>query len=193
MLTNRSAESVILTKHITRATVSDLIDVSVCLFCFYLLPGIMATHAAIQMVAQRQPLQLAQVPTVEPGDGETLVKVEWVCSTPLDLHQADGGLGTTYPNIVGDSIAGKIMKLGPNVENLKVGDKVRTLSNSWSSSDLSLTGVWLWLAITKGESSTRVCHLSSEPARQGISCSSSCSLFWIPKNRFPVASAIKKQ
>lgn len=76
------------------------------------------------MVAKRAPLQAAQVPTVQPEDGEVLVKVLWMCSTPLDLHQADGGLTGSYPNIVGDGVAGIVDKVGPNVKNLKTGDRV---------------------------------------------------------------------
>jgi hypothetical protein len=53
---------------------------------------IMATHSAIVMVGIKKPLDVRQVPTVKPQGDEVRVRVEWTASTPLDLHQNDGGL-----------------------------------------------------------------------------------------------------
>jgi len=52
------------------------------------------------------------------------VRVEWTASTPLDLHQNDGGLLVEHPQVLGDSTAGTVVELGPDVRNLKIGDKV---------------------------------------------------------------------
>ncbi len=85
---------------------------------------IMATHNAVVTVAIRAPLALIQVPTVQPEGREVLVRAEWTASTPLDLHQNDGGLLVKHPQILGDAIAGTVLKTGPEVRNLAVGDKV---------------------------------------------------------------------
>lgn len=84
----------------------------------------MATHNAIITVAPRAPLTIARVPTIEPQGREILVRVEWVASSQLDLHQADGGLLVQHPQGLGSTAAGTVLKTGPNVKNLQVGDKV---------------------------------------------------------------------
>jgi NADPH:quinone reductase-like Zn-dependent oxidoreductase len=83
-----------------------------------------ATHAAVATVALRAPLALIQVPTVTPVANQVRVRVEWTASTPLDLHQADGGVAVTHPQVMGDGTAGTVVEVGPGVRNLEVGDKV---------------------------------------------------------------------
>lgn len=84
----------------------------------------MSTHAAVVTTSVRGPLEILQVPTVAPAADEVRVKVEWVASTPLDLHQNDGGLLVTHPQVLGDAIAGTVEEVGSEVENLVIGDKV---------------------------------------------------------------------
>jgi NADPH:quinone reductase-like Zn-dependent oxidoreductase len=84
----------------------------------------MSTHAAVVAVATRAPLEIHQVPTVPPSDGEVRIRVEWTASTPLDLHQADGGLLVKHPQVLGDGIAGTVVEVGPGVKRLRVNDKV---------------------------------------------------------------------
>lgn len=84
----------------------------------------MSTHAAVVTASVRGPLEILQVPTPVPGEGEVQVRVEWTASTPLDLHQNDGGLLVKHPQILGDAVAGHVVKVGPGVKNLKIGDAV---------------------------------------------------------------------
>ncbi|KAL9632204.1 MAG: hypothetical protein Q9164_005459, partial [Protoblastenia rupestris] len=84
----------------------------------------MATHPAVVTVAKRAPLELHQVPTPTPIDNEVLIRSEWTASTPLDLHQADGGLLVNPPQVLGDGTAGTVIACGPSVQRLNVGDKV---------------------------------------------------------------------
>ena len=84
----------------------------------------MSTHAAVVTVALRAPLQILQVPTPQPAGDEVRVRVEWTASTPLDLHQADGGLLVKHPQVLGDGVAGTVVETGPDVKNLKTNDKV---------------------------------------------------------------------
>lgn len=89
----------------------------------------MSTHKAIATIAVRAPLGIIEVPTIQPTDREVRVRVEWTASTPLDLHQNDGGLVYKHPQILGDSIAGTVMEVGPTVQNLAVGDQVSSTSS----------------------------------------------------------------
>ncbi|MCJ1311654.1 hypothetical protein MMC25_005327 [Agyrium rufum] len=83
----------------------------------------MSTHKAIVTVAVRAPLEIMEVPTVQPVGREVRVKVQWTASTPLDLHQNDGGLLVKFPQILGDSVAGIVEEVGLRVRNLAVGDQ----------------------------------------------------------------------
>ncbi|OBT46472.1 hypothetical protein VE00_03367 [Pseudogymnoascus sp. WSF 3629] len=82
------------------------------------------THNGVATVAIRAPLGIIQLSTIQPREGEVLVRVEWTASTPLDLHQNDGGLLVEHPQVLGDGIAGTVKSVGAGVQNLVVGDKV---------------------------------------------------------------------
>ncbi|TVY14597.1 Dehydrogenase azaJ [Lachnellula arida] len=84
----------------------------------------MSTHPAVVTASVRGALQVIKVPTVAPCTGEVLVRVEWTASTPLDLHQNDGGLLVQHPQVLGGDIAGTVVEVGLGVERLEVGDKV---------------------------------------------------------------------
>jgi Zn-dependent alcohol dehydrogenase len=84
----------------------------------------MSTHKALATVAIRAPLEIIQVPTLRPVDREVRVRVQWTASTPLDLHQNDGGLFIKHPQILGDGVAGTVEEVGPLVRDLAVGDQV---------------------------------------------------------------------
>ena len=84
----------------------------------------MATHTAVVTVSVRGALETRQVRTIPPSDGEVRVRVEWTASTPVDLHQNDGGLFVTHPQVLGDGTAGTVVEVGPGVKKLKVGDRV---------------------------------------------------------------------
>ncbi|EXJ94017.1 hypothetical protein A1O1_02410 [Capronia coronata CBS 617.96] len=84
----------------------------------------MSTHSAVVTVGPGLPLAVHQVPTPVPTGDQIRVKNRWTASTPLDLHQADGGLLVQPPQILGDGVAGEVVEVGPEVSKLKVGDRV---------------------------------------------------------------------
>jgi D-arabinose 1-dehydrogenase-like Zn-dependent alcohol dehydrogenase len=84
----------------------------------------MSTHEAVATVAIRAHLQVIKVPTIRPIDHEVRVRVEWIASTPLNLHQNDGGLLVQHPQILGGNLAGTVIEVGPLVQNLAIGDPV---------------------------------------------------------------------
>ena len=83
----------------------------------------MATHPAVVTVAKGAPLEIHQHPTVTPTGNEVRVRNEWTASTPLDLHQNDGGLLVSHPQGLGDGLAGTVVEVGPD-SRLKAGDEV---------------------------------------------------------------------
>lgn len=87
--------------------------------------AIPSSHRAVVSPKTRQPLAILDVPTAQPEAGEVVVRVQWTGSSPVDLHLADGGLFGPDPNqIPGDTFAGVVAALGPEVTTLKVGDRV---------------------------------------------------------------------
>lgn len=84
----------------------------------------MGTHRAVVTVAPGQPLETLLVPTPKPVGNQVRVRTQWTASTPLDLHQGDGGLLVQHPQVLGDGFGGHVVEVGPEVENLKVGDVV---------------------------------------------------------------------
>ena len=87
-------------------------------------------HIAVATPAPRAPLVLLEVSTIPPIDGEITVHVQWAASTPLHLHQADGGLLVKHPYIMGGDFAGTVVAVGPPSRNqsaseeIEVGDAV---------------------------------------------------------------------
>ena len=74
-----------------------------------------------------QQIEIRQLPVMEPGEGQVLLKVCacGVCGT--DVHIYQGGKGSadvTPPVILGHEFSGFIEKIGPGVEGLKVGQLV---------------------------------------------------------------------
>jgi NADPH:quinone reductase-like Zn-dependent oxidoreductase len=84
----------------------------------------MSTHSAIATVGIKAPLAVVQAPTVKPTGEQVRIRVKWTASTPLDLHQNDGGLLVKHPQVLGDGTAGTVIEVGPDVKSLTVGDEV---------------------------------------------------------------------
>ncbi|TDH66388.1 uncharacterized protein CCR75_009297 [Bremia lactucae] len=59
------------------------------------------------------------------GDGDVEIKISHCGICGSDVHTVDSGWGpTTYPCVVGHEIVGHVTILGPNVKDLKIGDRV---------------------------------------------------------------------
>jgi NADPH:quinone reductase-like Zn-dependent oxidoreductase len=111
----------------------------------------MTTHPAIVTVGIKKLLEIKQVPTIKPQGDEVRVRVEWTASTPLDLHQNDGGLLVQHPQVLGDGTAGTVTEVGPDVKRLQVGDKV--FGFTWRSQqekahqEFCTTNEWLFAKV----------------------------------------------
>jgi NADPH:quinone reductase-like Zn-dependent oxidoreductase len=93
----------------------------------------MSTHPQVVTVALGAPLEVHQVPTRRAKGNEVRVRVEWTASTPLDIHQALGGLLVhKYPQGLGDGTAGTVVEAAPDARH-KVGDKV--FGFTWRSNE----------------------------------------------------------
>jgi len=71
------------------------------------------------------PLRLEEVPIPVPGPGEVRVRVRATgVGLTVVIMTANPGLVTSFPRIPGHEVAGDVVELGPQVANMKIGDRV---------------------------------------------------------------------
>src|SRR5262245_20750025 len=70
--------------------------------------------------------QYADAPDPKPGRGEVLIEVKATSINHVDIFLRRGmpGIKVPLPKIVGSDASGIIRELGPDVTDLKVGDRV---------------------------------------------------------------------
>jgi NADPH:quinone reductase-like Zn-dependent oxidoreductase len=73
-------------------------------------------------------LRFGDYPDPSPGPGEVLVKVAAASINPIDLMQRSGAtknfFPVEFPGIIGWDVSGTVLKLGPGVDQLAIGDRV---------------------------------------------------------------------
>jgi alcohol dehydrogenase len=74
--------------------------------------------------AKSKPLAIEEVELDDPGHGEVLVKIAAAGLCHSDLSVIDGNRPRPTPMVLGHEAAGVVEKLGPGVDDLKVGDHV---------------------------------------------------------------------
>ena len=81
---------------------------------------------AIQVQALGGPevMQLVEIPTPTPGPGEVLVKLAAAGVNFSDIYKRSGQYATQVPYIPGEEGSGIVAALGPNVQDVQVGDHV---------------------------------------------------------------------
>ncbi|KAI1439526.1 GroES-like protein [Annulohypoxylon stygium] len=121
------------------------------------------THDALVIVAPRAPYEIHQYPTISPVEDEILVHVKWTASTPLDLHQADGGLLVEPPYRTGSTSAGVVVEVGPDVKHFNVGDRVFGYAHQqpkWKAhQEYATAPEWVFAKVPKGFSFEQVVTL----------------------------------
>jgi 2-desacetyl-2-hydroxyethyl bacteriochlorophyllide A dehydrogenase len=72
-------------------------------------------------------MEVKEIPTPVPGEGEILVKVQacGICGTDVHIFEgAEGAATVTPPVVVGHEFSGVVEKVGPHVRGIKEGDRV---------------------------------------------------------------------
>jgi len=82
-------------------------------------------------------IEITDVPTPEPGPGEVLIRVDACGVCHSDVHLAHGDWDqlkpiTKTPLILGHEVIGTVSKLGDNVHDVKLGDRVGVPWLHWS-------------------------------------------------------------
>lgn len=72
-----------------------------------------------------EPLVPGELPVLQPGSGDLLVKVKACAVCRTDLHVVDGDLpDPKLPLVPGHEVVGRVEKIGSSVSNFQIGDRV---------------------------------------------------------------------
>lgn len=82
-------------------------------------------------------LVIEEIPIVEPGPGDVLIKVKYcgICGTDVHIFYGEKGSAEVNPPVtLGHEFSGEIVKTGEQVKRLKVGDRVSVDPNMYCGS-----------------------------------------------------------
>jgi NADPH2:quinone reductase len=82
--------------------------------------------AIIRQTGSPDVIEIADLPSPQPRDGEVLIDVRAVSVNPIDTYVRSGAVASDLPNpfIIGCDAAGVVAALGEGVSNASVGDRV---------------------------------------------------------------------
>ncbi|KAJ5713359.1 alcohol dehydrogenase [Penicillium malachiteum] len=86
--------------------------------------ALFVNEAAWLPTANARPVKVEHGPTPNPCENEVVIKVAYASVNPADWKLQDGPSHLTYPFIYGLEVAGKIVQLGSQVTQLKLGQRV---------------------------------------------------------------------
>lgn len=89
-----------------------------------------------------------QVP--EPGEGEARVKIEAIGVNFIDIYHRIGRYQGTLPLTLGQEAAGVVDAVGPNVTEVKIGDRVAYASVQGSYAEYAIAPAWRLIPIPAG-------------------------------------------
>jgi NADPH2:quinone reductase len=95
-------------------------------------------------------LQVKEVPVPEPGEGEARVKIEVIGVNFLDIYQRIGRYQGSLPFILGQEAAGIVDAVGPNVTEVKPGDRVAYAMVQGSYAESAIVPTWKLIPIPAG-------------------------------------------
>ena len=95
-------------------------------------------------------LKVEDVPVPEPGEGEARVKVEVIGVNFLDIYQRMGRYQGAMPFTLGQEAAGIVDAVGPNVADVKPGDRVAYASVQGSYAEYAIVPAWRLVSIPAG-------------------------------------------
>ncbi len=88
---------------------------------------------AMILRAQRESLELADIPRPSPGPSQVLIRTAACAVCRTDLHVYDGDLTEpVLPLVLGHEIVGRIEQLGPGVDRFTLGDRVGVPWLGWT-------------------------------------------------------------
>lgn len=95
-------------------------------------------------------LKYEEVPVPEPGEGEVRVKIEAVGVNFIDIYHRIGRYQGSLPLTLGQEAAGTVDALGPNVTDVKPGDRVVYASVQGAYAGYAIVPAWRLVPVPKG-------------------------------------------
>src|SRR5687768_5423199 len=87
-------------------------------------------------------LKIEDIPMPEPGEGEARVKTEAIGVNFLDIYQRIGRYQGSPPFTLGQEAAGIVDSVGPDVTDVKPGDRVSFASVQGSYAEYVIVPAW---------------------------------------------------
>jgi NADPH:quinone reductase len=100
-------------------------------------------------------LKVLDIPLPEPGEGEARVKIEAIGVNFLDIYQRIGRYQGSVPFTLGQEAAGIVDAVGPNVTEVKPGDRVAYASVQGSYAEYAIVPAWHLVPIPAGVDTQR--------------------------------------
>jgi len=94
-------------------------------------------------------LKYDEIPVPGPGEGEARVKIEAVGVNFIDIYHRIGRYQGSLPLTLGQEAAGTVDAVGPNVTDVKPGDRVVYASVQGSYAEYAIVPVWRLVHIPK--------------------------------------------
>ena len=95
-------------------------------------------------------LKLEEVPVLEPGEGEARVKIEAIGVNFIDIYHRIGRYQGSLPLTLGQEAAGMVDAVGPNVTDVKPGDRVAYASVQGAYAEYAIAPAWRLVPIPTG-------------------------------------------
>lgn len=95
-------------------------------------------------------LKYEDVPMPEPGEGEARVRIEAIGVNFLDVYQRIGRYQGSPPFTLGQEAAGTVDTVGPNVTEVKPGDRVAYASVQGSYAEYAVVPAWRLIQMPSG-------------------------------------------
>lgn len=95
-------------------------------------------------------LKVEDLPVPDPGEGETRIKIEAAGVNFIDIYQRLGRYQGSLPLTLGQEAAGTVEAVGPNVTEVKPGDRVAYASVQGSYAEYAIAPAWRLIPIPTG-------------------------------------------
>src|SRR5512142_1971266 len=95
-------------------------------------------------------LQLEDIPVPNPGVGEARVKIEAIGVNFIDIYHRKGSYKGSLPLTLGQEAAGTVDAVGPNVTEVRPGDRVAYASVQGSYAEFAIAPAWRLVPIPAG-------------------------------------------
>jgi len=143
-----------------------------------------STMSAVRLDTSTQTLRLESVPVPEPVRGEVRVKIAYAGLCLSDLHFIDGQLAPGMESTVtlGHEAAGVVDAVGPDVNEVQVGDHVSICALTYVGDQTRVMGVHFdgaWAEFTVAPASSLVPLMTTTPLEVAAIASDAVTTPWL--------------